>query len=659
MRREQILKICLNHVLTADVEYKPKDEKTWLFAVQDFSEGMLETMQFCIRFKNADIAAEFKNAIETSLLLSDSTKLNGIEKLRDEAKPTISVEDSKLLEKLRLPSNFFDYKLKDEACSGCRGCNPDNFRFPEHKQEINIDLLDENPLPNYLTRMKIGKNADKSSSSIKSVTFNFAEAAASINVPSKKTEASVVKNLFGSPATLPSIDTNENIFGGKSKFNSPSSGSIFSSSLNTTAAASTTSTITSQSPFSNAPPFGALKASSTTPSNNIFGTSFSFGGSSVNNDNSHSSTNGFNKTDNKLPNIFGGNTNVLAVVDSEKDSIDRVASGADVDESPPKTTNTIPVFGAIPVFASVPSIFASNAATTTTTTSSIFGSTISSTDSKPSVFGSNTFNPAVTGLVTSSNAPLSTFSFTAAFNEQQPPTQSDASEEGTPDFLKKDSGLSFASLANDDGSSFLKANKSVGDTNGTSAGGFYGAAMKEDIFSKLANKNKSGNGEEGTNDDSAVSATDDNYDPHYEPIIKLPDEIVISTGEEDELKIFGERAKLFRYDNSTKQWKERGVGELKILHHSQKNTYRLLLRREQIHKLVLNHGVSHDFVMNPMNSSGNAFCWSCMNYAEGAGTAEQLAVRFKNEDLANQFKNEIDKCIALLKSCADLEPEED
>jgi len=46
--------------------------------------------------------------------------------------------------------------------------------------------------------------------------------------------------------------------------------------------------------------------------------------------------------------------------------------------------------------------------------------------------------------------------------------------------------------------------------------------------------------------------------------------------------VFCHRAKLYRYESATKEWKERGVGEMKILHHPVKKTYRLLLRREQV-----------------------------------------------------------------------------
>lgn len=48
--------------------------------------------------------------------------------------------------------------------------------------------------------------------------------------------------------------------------------------------------------------------------------------------------------------------------------------------------------------------------------------------------------------------------------------------------------------------------------------------------------------------------------------------------------------------------------------------------------------------MSPMENSTKAFCWGGMNYAEGAGETEQLAIRFKNEDLALKFKKVLEEC---------------
>lgn len=66
MRREQILKICLNHVITQDLIFKPKDEKSWLWAAKDFAEGEGRMETFVIRFRDAEISKAFMTAVQES-----------------------------------------------------------------------------------------------------------------------------------------------------------------------------------------------------------------------------------------------------------------------------------------------------------------------------------------------------------------------------------------------------------------------------------------------------------------------------------------------------------------------------------------------------------------------------------------------------------------
>lgn len=149
MRRDKILKICLNHALTTEIDYQPKDDKSWHFVAQDFSEGKVELLQFCLRFKNAEIATAFKSAVDAALSgsLTEAvvpeiiTGASG-----DTAQTQISDEDKQLAESLKLPINFFAYKNTASSCTGCRGCQTPDFQFAEIKQ-INLDVEDENPLP--------------------------------------------------------------------------------------------------------------------------------------------------------------------------------------------------------------------------------------------------------------------------------------------------------------------------------------------------------------------------------------------------------------------------------------------------------------------------------------------------------------------------------
>jgi hypothetical protein len=65
MRRDQVLKICLNHRLTADLQVLPKekDDRSFVWSASDFSEGEMQYEKFALRFKTADIASKFQTAV--------------------------------------------------------------------------------------------------------------------------------------------------------------------------------------------------------------------------------------------------------------------------------------------------------------------------------------------------------------------------------------------------------------------------------------------------------------------------------------------------------------------------------------------------------------------------------------------------------------------
>lgn len=125
MRREQVFKICLNHWLTKDVEYLPKDDKTWLFHAADFSEGELSRDQFCLRFKSAEVAAEFKKAIDDALAKLDNdetpkkinNKIGLVEGTKESdsdvefvSETQVTPEEEQEALKLMLPPKFMAYR---------------------------------------------------------------------------------------------------------------------------------------------------------------------------------------------------------------------------------------------------------------------------------------------------------------------------------------------------------------------------------------------------------------------------------------------------------------------------------------------------------------------------------------------------------------------
>ncbi|XP_027530808.1 E3 SUMO-protein ligase RanBP2-like isoform X3 [Neopelma chrysocephalum] len=188
-------------------------------------------------------------------------------------------------------------------------------------------------------------------------------------------------------------------------------------------------------------------------------------------------------------------------------------------------------------------------------------------------------------------------------------------------------GLSFADLASKSSGDFAFGSK---DKN------FKWANTGAAVFGDTARK---ADEDEGGSDDEVVHSDD----IHFEPIVSLP-EVEVKSGEEDEEILFKERAKLYRWDRDATQWKERGVGEIKILFHTQKKYYRVLMRRDQVLKVCANHVITKEMNLVPSDTSNNALIWTATDYADGEVKVEQLAVRFKSQEMANSFKRRFEEC---------------
>ncbi|XP_014830529.1 PREDICTED: E3 SUMO-protein ligase RanBP2 isoform X2 [Poecilia mexicana] len=191
-------------------------------------------------------------------------------------------------------------------------------------------------------------------------------------------------------------------------------------------------------------------------------------------------------------------------------------------------------------------------------------------------------------------------------------------------------GFSFADLAkNTDGFAFgsQDANFSWANAGAT----VFGAAAPTEAKSSAA--------DEGSDEEEASN----NVDIYFEPIVSLP-EVETKSGEEDEEILFKERAKLYRWDRDLGQWKERGIGDLKILFHPTKHFYRILMRRDQVLRVCANHTISETMELKPMNTSANALVWTATDYSDGEGVVEQLAAKFKTSELAESFRKTFCEC---------------
>lgn len=137
----------------------------------------------------------------------------------------------------------------------------------------------------------------------------------------------------------------------------------------------------------------------------------------------------------------------------------------------------------------------------------------------------------------------------------------------------------------------------------------------------------------------ALAPREEEADVHFEPVIKLTEQIDAKTGEDDEDVTFKMRAKLFRFDAGSSEWKERGTGDVRLLSHKETGKIRLVMRRDKTLKVCANHLISSDMKLQPNIGSDRSWVYKVLaDYSETPPTSETLAIRFGNADNANLFK---------------------
>jgi len=239
---------------------------------------------------------------------------------------------------------------------------------------------------------------------------------------------------------------------------------------------------------------------------------------------------------------------------------------------------------------------------TETSTTAIFGQTASPFANKTATptTGSSMFGGGIKGGTTTTTSPL--------FGASKP-------------FSQTPSGVSFGSLANQP--SFL--NKSAQESNDTPADSF--GAKSSSTFKK-----EDGEGNEGDSPEEFVP------DAHFEPVIPLPDKIEVVTGEENERAVYESRAKMYVFADKTV--KERGTGVLKILHDPTKNSYRCVMRRDQVFKICANFKIYPNMTVEDKPGRDNIGIFHCVDFSEDAsnGVNSVFLIKFDSGSEYNNFK---------------------
>ncbi|KAL2545041.1 Ran-binding protein 1-like protein c [Forsythia ovata] len=161
--------------------------------------------------------------------------------------------------------------------------------------------------------------------------------------------------------------------------------------------------------------------------------------------------------------------------------------------------------------------------------------------------------------------------------------------------------------------------------------------------------------EEEEEDDSKPGAEDEDTGAQVAPIVKLQ-EVAVTTGEENEDILLDLKAKLYRFDKEGSQWKERGVGTLKLLKHKDSGKIRLVMRQNKTLKICANHLVLPTMTVQEHQGNEKSCVWHAADFADGELKEETFAIRFASVENCKSFKDKIEEITeSLAKTTEDSE----
>ncbi|KAJ4950836.1 hypothetical protein NE237_027668 [Protea cynaroides] len=148
---------------------------------------------------------------------------------------------------------------------------------------------------------------------------------------------------------------------------------------------------------------------------------------------------------------------------------------------------------------------------------------------------------------------------------------------------------------------------------------------------------------EGEEEATEVAAgEDEDTGAQVAPIVRL-EEVAVTTGEEEEDVLIDLKAKLYRFDKEGNQWKERGVGTVKLLKHKETGKVRLVMRQSKTLKICANHLVLPSTSVQEHAGNDKSCVWHATDFSDGELKDELFCIRFPSIENCKTFKEMIEE----------------
>ncbi|KAJ9702038.1 hypothetical protein PVL29_003992 [Vitis rotundifolia] len=158
--------------------------------------------------------------------------------------------------------------------------------------------------------------------------------------------------------------------------------------------------------------------------------------------------------------------------------------------------------------------------------------------------------------------------------------------------------------------------------------------------------------QEAEEETTGGAAEDEDTGAEVAPIVKLQ-EVAVTTGEEDEIVLLDLKCKLYRFDKEGNQWKERGVGTVKLLKHKETQKVRLVMRQSKTLKICANHLVLASTSVQEHTGNDKSCVWHATDFSDGELKEELFCIRLASVENCKTFREKIEEIAESLEKKAE------